>query len=271
MDKPLLRAYSFLRPRRYAATVAEVVKEISARSPAPRALPFFGLDLPEGCGSTLLDRLSDLGIFRVYERVLEIGCGLGGASRWLARHRGCRVVGVTPAFATAAGANVLTRRAHAEERVSTAVAPLQQLPLEPGACTHVWSVESLHRETAKAAILREAFRTLRPGGYVAVQDWMLADGAVAPKGGCFEPLSAYVEALRTSGFIEITAVEGTQLREEDSAIAEIAWERLGEVMGETAPAERRALGALSAALSDREEAVREGRLRLHQVFGRKPA
>lgn len=272
MDKARLKAYALLRPGRYAAAVAGVVKEISRRSPAPRAQPFFGLDLPEGCGSQLLDRLSELGIFRVYERVLEIGSALGGASRWLFHRRGCRVVGVDPMVGVVAGSGVLTRRAHAEGRVCAVVAALDRLPVEGGAFTHVWSVESLHRENAKAAVLRETFRALRPGGFVAVQDWMATAGGSSSGPWWYEPLSAYVEAIRAAGFTEIAASEVMDLREEDSAVAEIAWERLGEILGEALPsADRRVLDDLSSAFSEREEAAREGRLRLHQVFGRKPA
>jgi len=65
------------------AAIQEVVR---ARAlPAPRGLPYLGLEHASGTNLNLLHALSTRGIFRKYELVLDVEAGLGGTSRWLAQ------------------------------------------------------------------------------------------------------------------------------------------------------------------------------------------
>ncbi|HUE38324.1 MAG TPA: class I SAM-dependent methyltransferase, partial [Candidatus Binatia bacterium] len=168
----LLRPYAVASPRRYAAALATATNEITRRAPAPRDLPFFGLDHPHGTRARRLDRLSELGIFRVYERVLDLGAGLGGPARWLARRRGCSVVSFDRSVERAAASRLLVRRAHLQGSVRVSVAALDRLPVASHAFTHAWSVEALQPEIDKPAVVAELFRAVRPGGHVALQEWV---------------------------------------------------------------------------------------------------
>src|SRR5213593_5236388 len=95
---------------RLAALVQELARARAAAAPAPRALPYLGLEHASGTGFHLLDALSTRGIFRKYELVLDLAAGLGGTSRWLAARLGCEVVGTTATVAEAAAGHALTRR-----------------------------------------------------------------------------------------------------------------------------------------------------------------
>src|SRR5712692_7984336 len=96
---------------RLAAAIETLVRAHKAATPAPRGLQYLGLERASGTGFHLLDALAARGIFRKYELVLDIGAGLGAASRWLAARLGCEVVGTTASAVEAAAARRLTRAA----------------------------------------------------------------------------------------------------------------------------------------------------------------
>ena len=91
--------------------------------------------------------------------VLEVGCGLGGASRYLAAECGCRVAAIdlTPNFVETA--RILTARCGLKDRVEIRQANALALPFQNGTFDHVWS----YAVTDKAGLAREVARVLKPG------------------------------------------------------------------------------------------------------------
>src|SRR5262245_33504535 len=155
---------------RLGALVDELARAHRATSPPPRGLPYLALEHASGTGLHLLDALAARGIFRKYELVLELGAGLGAASRWLAARRGCQVGGTSVDAAAAAVAAGLTRRAGLATQVQFVPAALHGLPFRAGRFTHVWVVESLARFPDVDATLAEAYRVVRRGGTLAMQE-----------------------------------------------------------------------------------------------------
>ena len=90
--------------------------------------------------------------------VLEIGCGLGGASRYLAAECGCRVAAIdlTPAFVEVA--RILTARCGLADRIEFRQANALALPFRDGTFDHVWSYAVTMNIADKVA------RVLKPGG-----------------------------------------------------------------------------------------------------------
>lgn len=206
-----------------ARALAEEVGKISRSSPAPKELPFFGLDHPEGCGSRLLDRLSDLGIFRFYERVLDLDGGVGGPARWLARRKGCFVVSVSPSADGSRASRLLTGKAHLVGQVALVRCMPDRLPFGEAAMTHAWSVESLGDGTDLTAVFREVFRVLRPSGQLAIQE------RLGPKADA--RIAAVCSALERSGFRAVRVQDVSALEERLSAHAELIRGRLGGTSG----------------------------------------
>jgi len=99
-----------ISPKAFAEALASATNETARRTPAPRDFPFFGLDHSAAADARRLERLSELGIFRIYERVLDLSAGLGGPARWLARRRGCSVVSFDPSSERADASRFLARR-----------------------------------------------------------------------------------------------------------------------------------------------------------------
>lgn len=144
--------------------IAEVTRQLSQSTPAPRGLPFFGLDLEEH-EPHVLDEFCRQGIFRKYERVLIVDCDLGGAARWCATRWGCRVIGTDRHAALARGAEGLSRRAGMRGATTFVTADARAVPLLPDGVTHVW-LRGERPDADTALTLRNAYRALRPGGHL---------------------------------------------------------------------------------------------------------
>jgi sarcosine/dimethylglycine N-methyltransferase len=96
--------------------------------------------------------------------VLDIGCGLGGASRYLAVECSCRVAAIdlTPNFVEAA--RILTARCGLAERIEFRQANALDLPFQDGTFDHVWSYAVTMNIADKEGLGREVARVLKPGG-----------------------------------------------------------------------------------------------------------
>src|SRR5437763_4245344 len=158
---------------RLAAAIETLARAHKAAAPLPRGLPYLGLEHASGTGFHLLDALAARGIFRKYELVLDIGAALGATSRWLATRLGCDVVGVTPDAAEAAAGTELTQRAGLKAQVRFVAAAPGALPFAPARFTHVWLVEALARLPEPRRVLAEAWRAVRRGGTLAMQELVL--------------------------------------------------------------------------------------------------
>ena len=245
-----------------AAVIQELARAHATSAPAPRALPYLGLEHASGTGFHLLDALAARGIFRKYEHVLDLGAGLGGTSRWLAARLGCEVVGTTTSAAEAAAGSELTRRARLGARVRLVPALAHALPFCDGRFTHVWILEVLPRLAQLERSLAEAVRVLRRGGTIAVQD-LVATRAVSVPGWRFTHDATV--ALRVAGFVDLEVRDRTSEIEERSSQVAAARARLH--------ARLRDESRLEAVLAEREalaDALATGALRVVQILARRP-
>ena len=235
---------------RLLAAIQDVLR---ARAlPAPRGLPYLGLEHPSGTNLDLLHTLSTRGIFRKYELVLDVEAGLGGTSRWLAQRLGCEVVGTATSAREAAAATDLARRARLSGHVRCVAAQAAALPFQPSRFTHVWIVETLPRLNEPALALAESARVLRHGGLLAIQDLVLSHEGVhvAVPGWQFETADARIASLGQLPFVDVQLQDRTGEASERSAAVIAARERLLTVLARTDPrlaAERATIGEALAA------------------------
>jgi len=126
------------------------------------------LDQFHGGGLPATKAIASLLEPRAGERLLDIGCGIGGPARWFAASFGCEVAGVdlVEAFCTAAAA--LTDAARLGDRVRIARASASALPFADASFDRAYSQNVVMNVADKEAVYREVLRVLRKGGRFAL-------------------------------------------------------------------------------------------------------
>jgi MPBQ/MSBQ methyltransferase len=109
--------------------------------------------------------------------LLDVGCGIGGSSRILAKEYGFAVTGVTISPQQVRRATELTpTEVSAKFQVDDALA----LSFPDASFDIVWSVEAGPHMPDKAQFARELLRVLKPGGILVVADWNQRDDRRVP-------------------------------------------------------------------------------------------
>jgi MPBQ/MSBQ methyltransferase len=109
--------------------------------------------------------------------VLDVGCGIGGSSRILARDYGFAVTGVTISPQQVKRAQELTP---ANLNVQFQVDDAMALSF-PDACFDVvWSIEAGPHMPDKAIFAKELMRVVKPGGIMVMADWNQRDDRQKP-------------------------------------------------------------------------------------------
>ena len=105
-------------------------------------------------------------------RILDVGCGIGGSSRILAKYYGFNVTGITISPAQVKRARELTPSGLS---CNFQVMDALNIKFEDGTFDAVWSVEAGAHMNDKTKFADELLRVLRPGGYLALADWNSRD------------------------------------------------------------------------------------------------
>ncbi|NJL52678.1 MAG: methyltransferase domain-containing protein [Hydrococcus sp. SU_1_0] len=109
--------------------------------------------------------------------LLDVGCGIGGSSRILAKDYNFDVTGVTISPQQVNRAQELTPAdVTAKFKVDDAMA----LSFPDASFDVVWSVEAGPHMPDKAVFAKELLRVLKPGGILVVADWNQRDDRIIP-------------------------------------------------------------------------------------------
>jgi tocopherol O-methyltransferase len=104
-------------------------------------------------------------------QILDVGCGIGGSSLYLAEKFGASTEGIT---LSPVQANRATQRAEAaglSQRVGFQVADALAMPFPDESFDLVWSMESGEHMPDKQKFLQECYRVLKPGGKFLMATW----------------------------------------------------------------------------------------------------
>lgn len=244
--------------RFFSDLIQDVARPLVAATPPPRGLPYLGLDHPSGTSLDTLDRLGAHGIFRKYESLLDLGTRFGAAARWVVQRLGGDAIAAIPNTTDAVAAGFMTRRSIARHHVQCLAAAPTALPFPSARFTHVWAIETLLAFSDPAAVMREAFRVVRPGAWLGVQEILPARDAAA---------AHLLDIVRAAGFFELELADLTRAALQHAPQLVLARRQLDQQL--------RQAGAAFAAIADANAATRtalaDGSARVVQLLARRPA
>ena len=165
-------------------------------------------------------------------RVLDLGCGIGGPARYLARTHGCSVVGVDLTAEYVSVAQELTRACGQSDVVRFLHADALDLPFEDGAFDAVFCQNLSMNVADKATLFASVHRVLRRGGRFSTADHTQGPGGMPhyPVGWASNPEMSFLvtpdemrSLLQRSGFDIRSWLDGS-----DDILAQSAGKRTGD-------------------------------------------
>jgi ubiquinone/menaquinone biosynthesis C-methylase UbiE len=115
-------------------------------------------------------RLAQLAEIDGSQRVLDVGCGIGGPSRYLASKFGCQVNGLDLTAEFVALAGMLAQRTRLADKVTYRQGNALDLPFPDASFDVVWSQNAAMNIADRDRLYGEMHRVLRSGGRLALQD-----------------------------------------------------------------------------------------------------
>ena len=108
-------------------------------------------------------------------KVLDLGCGVGGPMRYLAKHTGADITGVNANGYQVERGRKHTRKQGLEDQCQFVESDFMALPFEPATFDAAYGIEATCHAPDRVALFEGVRRVLKPGALFAVYEWCLTD------------------------------------------------------------------------------------------------
>ncbi|MFD3191682.1 class I SAM-dependent methyltransferase [Sedimentitalea sp. HM32M-2] len=208
-------------------------------------------------------------------RILDLGCGLGGPARFIAKTTGARVTGIDLTREFVEVGRELTGMVLMVDRVELVQGSILDLPFQGDRFDVAYMIHVGMNIADKAALAAEAARVLKPGGLFAIYD-VMATGTAPPTYPVPWASSADQSALATPANYR-AALEGAGFRIESetdrTAFAQAVFAKRAELQADGLPVlgQHLVMGPDSATkIANLESAINDGRLAPVEIIARLP-
>lgn len=138
-------------------------------------------------------------------KVLDLGCGVGGPARNIARFSGCSVLGINNNQYQVDRATAKAVRDNLSDRVTFKKADFMNLPVPDNSYDAAYAIEATCHAPDRTACFTQIFKALKPGAVFAGYEWVMTDR--------YDPNNKEQQAIKKGieigdGLPDITGVDG---------------------------------------------------------------
>lgn len=109
------------------------------------------------------------------QRVLDVGCGVGGPAREMVRFSGCNVVGLNNNDYQIERATHYAQKEGLSHKLSFTKGDFMQMAFPDNSFDAVYAIEATVHAPSLEGIYSQIFRVLKPGGVFGVYEWLMLD------------------------------------------------------------------------------------------------
>jgi sterol 24-C-methyltransferase len=110
------------------------------------------------------------------KHVLDVGCGIGGPMRTIAKFLQCRVTGITLNHYQVARGNELTAQdVYCRDTCQSIQGDFMDLPMDDDSMDAAYAIEATCHAPVRVTCYAEVYRVLKPGAVFALYEWCVTD------------------------------------------------------------------------------------------------
>ena len=105
------------------------------------------------------------------DNILDVGCGIGGSSLYLAQKFNCHTTGITLSMVQVSRSQQRAQEANLSNKAQFLQANALEMPFQDNTFDLVWTLESGEHMPDKNKFLQECYRVLKPNGKLIMATW----------------------------------------------------------------------------------------------------